>query len=174
LADGSEATVASPDSELPRGQSSRGDSATARGRQRTLRSRAEHAAAILGDPGSIEVDVVGCLRRRALQKARVAVAHGKVRVRGVAGVAYCGPAKRVGSNKARRSQPSQPRATAISGGSPREHAAKRGAAKRTQRRQGDRHIEWRSLHQSRDNEAAYHLLEHGAAVDDSVSTDGGG
>jgi len=120
---------------------------------------------------SLEVAVVGTSFdvERSDKRMRVAVKHGKVRVRGSSSPVYVQAGEALwfdlepdplSESSAERAAHGSGRASTPNKREPARHSA--GGRTETSR------IEWRTLNQDGDVEGAYRLLEQGAAVDDSV------
>jgi transmembrane sensor len=176
LADGSEATVVAPDGQLflevNRAEQIRLRLAAGTAHFEVVPNTQRQFSVVAG---SIEVIVVGTAFdvERSETRARVAVMHGKVRVRSAAGVVYlqAGEARWFEQDSEAPAELYVERVATSSAGALASTPAKRDATRRVQAPPKETaRIEWRSRHQNGDNEGAYHLLEHGAAVDDSVET----
>jgi transmembrane sensor len=176
LADGSEATVVAPDGQLflevNRAEQIRLRLAAGTAHFEVVPNTQRQFSVVAG---SIEVIVVGTAFdvEHSENRARVAVMHGKVRVRSGAGVVYlqAGEARWFEQDSEVPAELYVERRAISSARALASTPAKRGAARRVQAPPKETaRIEWRSRHQNGDNEGAYHLLEHGAAVDDSVET----
>jgi transmembrane sensor len=172
LADGSEATLASPDGQLflevNRAEQIRLRLAAGSAHFEVVPNTQRQFSVLAG---SIEVVVVGTAFdvQCADNRARVAVTHGKVRVRSAAGVAYV----QAGEERwfePRRELLAEPHAErSNSGRAPASPPAKREAARRVQALPEETaRSEWRRLNRRGDYQAAYALLERGAAVDDNL------
>jgi transmembrane sensor len=163
LADGSEATVGSPDGQLSI-EINRAEQIQLR-----LESGTAHFEVVPNArrqfsvfAGSIEVSVIGTAFdvEQTVTRARVVVTHGKVRVRSAAGVTY------LQAGEARWFDQERPVATepAVVSTPAKRRAERRAAAPRKE----SAPIEWRSRHRDGDDQGASHALERGAAEDDSV------
>jgi TolA-binding protein len=175
LADGSQATPATSDSqlflEINRAQQIRLRLAAGSAHFEVVPNTQREFSVLAG---AIEVIVVGTVFdvERSENRARVLVTHGKVRVRSAAGVEYvqAGEARWFDQSRELRAEPPAERAAADSGHAVASTPAKRETARRIEAppKQVAR-SEWRTLNRRGDYAGAYHLLERGAAVDDDVA-----
>jgi transmembrane sensor len=175
LADGSQATPATPSSrlllEVNRAEQIRLRLAAGSAHFEVVPNTQREFSVLAG---AIEVIVVGTVFdvERSDNRARVLVTHGKVRVRSPAGVEYvqAGEARWFDQSTALRAEPHAEQAAADSGHGLASTPVKREVAHRVEApsKQVAR-SEWRSRNRRGDYAGAYHLLERGAAVDDDVA-----
>jgi transmembrane sensor len=172
LADGSEATLASPDSQLflevNRAEQIRLRLAAGTAHFEVVPNTQRQFSVLAG---SIEVVVVGTAFdvQCAENRARVAVTHGKVRVRSAAGVAYV---------QAGEERWFEPQREVLAEPHAERTNSSRALASTPAKREAGRRIEalpeetarseWRRLNRRGDYQGAYALLERGAAVDDNL------